>query len=262
MTRNPNAFDLKKMTVLVTGATGYLGKDISIGLAEAGAHVLVNSRDLKKAKELSNLIKLMGLHAEPACFDISDRKSIKTFFEEYKGELSIIVNNAYNGKGGTIEHSNELDFANSYHLVVSSANNIFQASLPLLRKSVHSIGYSSIINISSMYGTVSPDLGMYKNPLSSNPPFYGAAKAALIQWSKYGACEFGHEGIRFNCISPGPFPNTQNSPEFISKLAAKVPMARVGKSHEMKGPVVFLASSASSFVNGTNLKVDGGWTAW
>jgi len=262
MIGNSNTFELKRMTALVTGATGYLGKDISIGLAEAGAHILVNSRSLDKATELSNIIKGMGLSAEPACFDISDRESIKTFFSHYKGELSIIVNNAYNGRGGTIEHSCELDFTNSYHLVVSSANNIFQAALPLLRKSANNIGYSSIINISSMYGTVSPNLGMYKEPLISNPPFYGAAKAALIQWSKYGACEFGHESIRFNCISPGPFPNTQNSPEFISKLADKVPMARVGVSHEMKGPVIFLASRASSFVNGANLTVDGGWTAW
>jgi NAD(P)-dependent dehydrogenase (short-subunit alcohol dehydrogenase family) len=98
-----------------------------------------------------------------------------------------------------------------------------------------------------------------------NPPFYGAAKAALLQWTRYAASEFGKEGIRVNAVSPGPFPSLAMkaaNPDFIEALAAKVRMGRIGASDEIKGPMLFLASSAASFVNGANIVVDGGWTCW
>jgi len=88
-------------------------------------------------------------------------------------------------------------------------------------------------------------------------------KAALIQWTKYAACEFGKYGIRVNCISPDPFPNIEvqkKSPEFINKLTKKVPLNRIGLAYELQGSIIYLASNASSYVNGTNLQVDGGWT--
>jgi NAD(P)-dependent dehydrogenase (short-subunit alcohol dehydrogenase family) len=116
-----------------------------------------------------------------------------------------------------------------------------------------------------MYALVSPDLRVYDTAAGANPPFYGAAKAALLAWTRYAACEFGKENIRVNAISPGPFPSNKVQAEnsaFVTRLAARVPMGRIGQSHEIGGPVLFLASSASSFVNGTNLIVDGGWTAW
>lgn len=250
-------------TVLLTGATGYLGKDISIGLAAAGAHVLVNSRHIDKAKSLVKELSRRGYSAEPAVFDVSNENQIDQFFKGYDGELSVIINNAYSGSGGTIETSTTNNFKEAYNVTVESANNLFQRSLPLLRESVARHGYASVISMSSMYGKVSPDLRIYSTAKGSNPPFYGAAKAALIQWSKYGACEFGSECIRFNTISPGPFPNIeQNDEAFLNILSNKVPMARVGSPKELRGPVIFLASKASSFVNGVDLPVDGGWTAW
>jgi NAD(P)-dependent dehydrogenase (short-subunit alcohol dehydrogenase family) len=117
----------------------------------------------------------------------------------------------------------------------------------------------------SMYGMVSPDQRVYESKRVANPPFYGAAKAALLQWTRYAACEFGPEGIRVNAISPGPFPSTDvqaANPDFVATLANKVPMGRIGHAKEIQGPLSFLISDASSFVNGTNLVVDGGWTCW
>ena len=116
-----------------------------------------------------------------------------------------------------------------------------------------------------MYGMVSPDLRIYDDPKLSNPALYGASKAALIQWSRQAACEFGPRGIRVNSISPGAFPNSSVLSErgnFVEKLSNKIPLGRVGKSSELCAPVVFLASAGSSYVNGSNLVVDGGWTSW
>jgi NAD(P)-dependent dehydrogenase (short-subunit alcohol dehydrogenase family) len=124
---------------------------------------------------------------------------------------------------------------------------------------------SSVVNIASMYGSVSPDPAIYGASGKNNPVHYGATKGGLIQMTRYLACHLGSAGIRVNSIAPGPFPDTQidpGIPGFYAKLAAKVPLQRVGSPHEVAGPVVFLLSDASSYVSGANLPVDGGWTAW
>lgn len=256
-------FDLNRVSVLITGATGYLGKEMCLGLAEMGAKVLVNSRDLAKAQALVAELKSLGFQAEVAHFDVTIEETVRNFIDRYEGAINVIVNNAYSGNGGTIETSLQDNYVRAYEVTVTAASNLFVQCLPLLRDSVANIGYASVVNIASMYGSVSPDLNIYPSPAGSNPPFYGAAKAALIQWTKYGACEFGGEGIRFNSISPGPFPNKDlNSKAFVEMLTSKVPMKRVGNADEIKGPVIFLASAGSSFINGANMPVDGGWTAW
>jgi NAD(P)-dependent dehydrogenase (short-subunit alcohol dehydrogenase family) len=126
-------------------------------------------------------------------------------------------------------------------------------------------GGASVVNIASMYGSVSPDPSIYGTSGANNPPSYGAAKAGLIQFTKYAACHLAAEGIRVNCISPGPFPAKRyldQDPEFKGRLQKKVPMGRTGDPQELQGPLLFLASDASSYVTGINLPVDGGWTAW
>lgn len=260
---NNSLFNLENNVVLITGATGYLGRALCIGLADLGAKVLVNSRCSNKANSLVNEINCSGGNAEPAVFDVTDLKSIQGYFDNYTGELTSIVNNAYAGGGSTIESAKSNEYIDSYDIVMVAAHNLFTKALPKLRASVKNKYPTSVINIASMYGIVSPDIEMYESPKHTNPPFYGAAKAALIQWTKYGACEFGKEDIRFNSISPGPFPNlSKNEEGFVLKLSKKVPMQRVGSADEIVGPVAFLLSSASSFVNGANISVDGGWTIW
>jgi NAD(P)-dependent dehydrogenase (short-subunit alcohol dehydrogenase family) len=116
-----------------------------------------------------------------------------------------------------------------------------------------------------MYASVSPDASIYGVSGANSPPYYGSAKAALIQLTRYTACHLAADRIRVNSISPGPFPAAQflqRDPEFASRLSAKVPMRRTGNPEELQGPLLFLASDASSYVTGANLAVDGGWTAW
>src|SRR5690606_10873889 len=93
-----------------------------------------------------------------------------------------------------------------YDVTVIAAHNLIKSSLANLRLAVKQRGGASVINMASMYALVSPDSRIYDSPSGVNPPFYGAAKAALLQMTRYAACEFGPEGIRVNAISPGPFP--------------------------------------------------------
>jgi|TARA_B110000902_G_scaffold53141_1_gene61749 NAD(P)-dependent dehydrogenase (short-subunit alcohol dehydrogenase family) len=259
-------FNLKDKIALVTGATGHLGQEMAIGLASAGAHVLVNSRSKEKAKKTVLLIKKLGLSAETACFDVTKNKAVDIFFSKYKDKLNVLVNNAYLGSGyGTIKTSSTEQFRKSYEVSLVASHNLIRSSLASLRKAVLKDGDASVINISSIYGIISPELSLYSSVKKPSTPFYGAAKAALIQYTKYAAVEFGKEKIRVNAISPGPFPSLEvqkKDPSLIKRLSKKVSLNRIGKESELRGPVIFLASDASSYVNGANLVVDGGWTAW
>ncbi|MEM4360380.1 MAG: SDR family oxidoreductase [Candidatus Bilamarchaeaceae archaeon] len=260
-------FRLHNRIAFITGAAGYLGRSISWGLAEAGAHVVLAGRNEKKLKELAYEITEKGLKADAIKVDVRDENSVQYAFSvigKKHGRLHILVNNAYEGSGGTIETSSSESFLNSYEVALIGAFRCIKAALPLLRVAVSDTGSASVINIASMYGIVSPDLRIYDSPKDSNPPFYGAAKAALIQFTKYAACEYAKERIRVNAISPGPFPKPEvlaQNPEFYRRLCTKTPLGRTGKPEELKGAVLFLASDASTFVTGINLIVDGGWTS-
>ncbi len=258
-------FSLRGKTAMITGATGYLGSAMSWALAEAGAHVMINSRSVERSNVMVGDLIAAGHSAEPAVFDVTDELAISQFFETHQQALHILINNAYVGSAGSIELSGAKAYAESYDVTMLAAHNLLLAALPSLRKAVQEDGDASVINLASMYAMVSPDQRIYESTHAVNPPFYGAAKAALLQWTKYAACEFGVEGIRVNSISPGPFPSDavqKNNPKFIQKLANKVPLGRIGRVDEIRGPALFLSSPASSFVNGTNIVVDGGWTCW
>jgi NAD(P)-dependent dehydrogenase (short-subunit alcohol dehydrogenase family) len=128
----------------------------------------------------------------------------------------------------------------------------------------------SIVNIATMYASVAPRPQLYEGTASLNPPGYSASKAALVAFTRYTASFWGREGVRANCISPGPFSNTEDvdgqnavaedSP-FVQRLKGYTVLNRIGRPVELCGALLFLASDASSFVTGQNLNVDGGWTA-
>lgn len=261
-----NLFSLVGKTALVTGSTGYLGQAIAEGLADAGAKVLLNGRCKEKIDALAKKLEVKGCVVQSALFDVTNENEIKRYIEHANlTTMDILVNNAYNGEAGSVETAKAGNYRDSYEISVVAAHNLTHSFLPLLRQARILNGDATVINIASMYGMVSPDCRIYDSKEVSNPPFYGSAKAALIQWSKYAACEFGKEGIRFNVISPGPFPSEatkEKNSELVRKIEQKVPMERVGIPSELIGPVVFLASQASSYVNGANIVVDGGWTAW
>lgn len=265
MKKGVDIFSLENKTALVTGGSGYLGKEIVKVLAEAGAHVFINGRNSKKVDAFVTELQDEGLSVNSAIFDITDSDAIESFFTKNIEHLDILINNAYAGGAGTITYTDKEAYMDSYSISLAATHELLLKALPKLKKSTEKSQCASVINIASMYGMVSPDLRIYDSPQGANPPFYGAAKAALIQWTRYAACEFGKDNIRVNSISPGPFPSLsvqQSNPGFIQRLTHKVPMGRIGSADEIRGAILFLASDAASYVNGTNLVIDGGWTCW
>lgn len=265
MNKGTEIFSLVGKTAMITGATGHLGSAMAESLAQAGAHVLVNSRSAEACHRLTAQIRKSGNSADALPFDITDESEVKKNCGRLaKSPIHILINNAASTTLGNIQESSTESYRERYEVILVAAHNLLNGILPGLRKAVKATGDASVINIASMYGMVSPDPRIYSSGKEVNPPFYGAAKAALLQWTRYAACEFAGEGIRVNAISPGPFPSkeAQKNKKFIKQLSGKNPMGRIGQAEEMKGPILFLASSASSYVNGANIAVDGGWTSW
>jgi NAD(P)-dependent dehydrogenase (short-subunit alcohol dehydrogenase family) len=262
-------FRLNGRVAFLSGATGHLGTRMAWALCDAGAHVVLNSRSRDKLEALADDLVRCGRKASVACFDVTNadamRECIATIGERH-GRLDILVHNAGSGQPGTIDSARTEDFDQLYRVNVVAAFQLLQTSLSLLQTSARErAGGASVINIASMYGMLSPDPSIYGMSGVNSPPYYGAAKAGLIQFTRYAACHLAQDRIRVNCISPGAFPAPQylsQYPGFHERLKAKSPMRRTGEADELQGPLLFLASDASSYVTGINLVVDGGWTAW
>ena len=229
-------------------------------LAEAGAHVIVNGRDDKALAAFEQDLTSEGLSVERAAFDATDSMRLRAFLGSLK-RLDILVNNAVTMSVKSFAALTPEDFAQTYASSVTAAFEATRASLPGLKAAAAEAGDASVINISSMYASVSPDFRIYDAPEGQSPFHYGPAKAGLVQLSRHLAAELGPHKIRVNALVPGPFPNKPEA-AFGGRLASRTMLGRFGRPCEIGGPVLFLASAASSFITGSALMVDGGWTAW
>ena len=251
-------FSLEGRDIWVIGGAGYLGREVVNGCVKLGARVLC--ADLgSKAAEAG-----FGQSVTPVSLDASDLAQVETFVEQQIASRGVpqglvIMTYAATAKKFADLSAEDFDKANHGNL---TATFVLARSVS---QRMAERGSGSIVLFSSMYGTVSPDPAVYEAPMTPNPIEYGVGKAGLQQMARYFAVHHGKNGVRCNCISPGPFPNPliqRDQADFVSRLARKVPMGRVGQSSEIAGAVLFLMSDASSFITGQNLAVDGGWTAW
>lgn len=256
-----NLFDLKGCIAVVSGASGWLGSAMVEALSSEGAEVIAVARNAERltaaAVEWPTSVELRTCDVTtPAWAElIADVASTH-------GRLDVLVNNANIGHGDSLRTATEERFDEAWSLSVKAAWTAMEAARAGFANSVTQGGSPSVINIASMYGVVAPDMAAYATEASRNPPYYGAAKAALLQLTRYAAAELGAEGIRVNSISPGPFPQQPESmkAEFLDELSKRTVLGRFGSPDEIKTAVLFLASRHSRFVTGSNVAVDGGWT--
>lgn len=261
MNRLFDKFGLRDKIVLLTGATGHLGKAMAAALLEAEATLVIASRNKRKGNSVA---AKLGKNTVSLKLDIVNDQSVQSCMQKIKkkfGRLDCLINNAYSCFGEDIFNLTNTKFNQTIDGTLTSAFRLTRAALPLMKNKKRA---SSIINIASMYGIISPNPSNYRNyEMKINPPDYGCAKAGLIQLTKYAAVQYAKFNIRVNSISPGAFPQLKNLPKkFISDLANQIPMKRIGKPAEIGGAVVYLASEASSYITGHNLVIDGGYTIW
>lgn len=257
-------FRLDGRIAFVSGAAGHLGRAMTTALAEAGAHVILNGRNLARLEAFAEELGAAGHASECAAFDMGDIEAVRAFFAA-RQRLDILVNNAVSMTPAPFDALSPSAFEETYRSSVTAGFEAVRAARPALRAAVAEAGDASIVNISSMYGVVAPDRRIYARPEQASPLHYGPAKAALLQLTRHLAAELGREKIRVNALVPGPFPResvTGDDPGFAERLAGKTMLGRTGAAAEICGPLLFLASPAASFVTGASLAVDGGWTAW
>jgi NAD(P)-dependent dehydrogenase (short-subunit alcohol dehydrogenase family) len=255
----PKLFRLDGRTAFVSAARGHLGTAMTRALAEAGAHVIVNGRDDVQLAVFERQLRDEGLSVERAAFDVTDAAAVRAFFGKLK-RLDILVNNAVSMQVKSFAALEPADFATTYESAVTAAFESARAALPALKEAAAS-GDASIINIASMYAQVAPDGRLYAAREGQSPFHYGPAKAALLQLTRHLAAELGPQGIRVNALVPGAFP-ARIDPELAGRLAGRTMLGRLGTAGEIAGPLLFLASPASSYMTGGALNIDGGWTAW
>jgi NAD(P)-dependent dehydrogenase (short-subunit alcohol dehydrogenase family) len=253
-------FRLDGKTAFVSGSRGHLGQAMTVALCTAGAHVILNGRDDAALSVYETDLKARGFSVTRAAFDAHDIAAVRDFFSGLP-RLDILVNNATAMQMKPFAALEPADFATTYAANVTAPFETVRAALPALRAAVAASVDASVINIASMYGQVSPDGRLYDAREQQSPFHYGPAKAGMIQLSRHLAAELGPQRIRVNALVPGPFPASA-PPEFAARLGAKTMLGRTGRAEEIGGPLLFLASPASSFVTGAALNVDGGWTAW
>jgi gluconate 5-dehydrogenase len=256
-------FDLTGKVAIVTGASGWLGAAMSRALAEAGATLVVTSRDGANAERFA--ASLPGRGHVGLGFDQGDTDSIPAFVATVVarvGQIDVLVNNAYGGTAPDIATATAEDFDRAYHTGVTACFLLARAVADQLRSRQVP---GSIINIASMYGVVASYPDAYEGLPVNSPPNYHGLKGGVVHLTRHLAVYWAKDNIRVNSIAPGAFPTDKTQathPEFIKRLEAKVPMGRMGRPEELKGLVVLLASDAGRYLTGQNILVDGGWTAW
>lgn len=255
--------NLKGKIALITGGAGYLGTAICETLCELGADVIIASRDKNKCVDLANKLEIKyKVTAFGIETDIVSESSLTNTFnliEKEFGKLDILINNAWSGKKNSFDSITSEDWIYDINVCLNGPFYTTKILLPLIEKSK-----GVILNVASMYGHLAPDYKIYQNTEHTNPPSYGAAKAGIIQFTKYLASFLATKEIRVNSISPGPFPYGKilENKSFIDKLNEKNIIGRIGEPEDLKGVIALLCTDASKYITGQNICVDGGWGVW
>jgi NAD(P)-dependent dehydrogenase (short-subunit alcohol dehydrogenase family) len=257
-------FDLTDKIIVVTGGYGHLGRAIVEHLIYHNAKVYVLGRNKEKFDEIfQSHQKYLSTIQFQYC-DIKESDDLKIAFKEIsnlENRIDVLINNAYFMKGQSADYMSDDDWNCGIDGTLNSVYRAIREIIPYMKEAKN----GKIINMSSMYGMVAPHFEVYDDyPHFLNPPHYGAAKAGVIQLTKYYASYLGKNfNINVNCVSPGPFPSeiVQENYNFVNQLASNTCLNRIGLPEDLGGVFTFLASNASNYITGQNIIVDGGWTS-
>lgn len=253
-------FRLDQKVILVSGGAGIAGSAISRGLAEAGATVIVSSRNGAACEQFCSELAAEGLQAIAEPCDFTSESSIidlRSRILNRFGRLDALFNNAVARSGGELNDTTAADWESVMDL---NSTGLF-LSCQILSEPMVRQRNGSIVNIASIYGMVGPDFSIYEGTPVHNSVSYAFAKGGMINLTRYLASYLAPHNIRVNTISPGGVLTDQTPPRFIENYNRHVPLGRMASGPDLYGAAIFLASDASAYVTGQNIAVDGGWTA-
>lgn len=273
-------FDLTGKVAIVTGGSGLLGKEFCQTLAEAGAAVVVADINAEAVNKFTTTIIKAGFHALGVATDVTLPESVRALVDETLltfGRLDILVNSAAldpkfdpqalaemaktEAVSGAFE---DYPLASWQAALDVNLTGMFLCCQAAVKPMLAQGKTGSIINICSTYGLVAPDQRIYQRhgqQTSFKPVYYSVTKAGALGLTRYLAAYYAGTQIRVNALTPGGIFNGHDE-VFLKAYSARTVMGRMAKKDEMNGALLFLASEASSYMTGSNLVVDGGWTAW
>ena len=264
-------FNLKNKVIILTGSAGVLGTEFAHTLSAAGANLVLVDINCDGNKKLeTSLTKKYSTNPKSYCVDISDPKEIKklsfAILKKYK-KIDGLINNAFlnhsvlQTKSGSPKLEN-FSLKNWEQSILSNLTSVFLCSQEfgtIMAKQKSGV----IVNISSIYGLVGPDQRIYGKSKINAPISYAATKGSIVNLTKYLATYWHNQNIRVNTLSLGGVENKKyQSKEFIKNYSQKTVLGRMAKKSDYNGAILFLLSDASSYMTGSNLIVDGGWTSW
>jgi len=259
--------DLRGRVALITGGAGHIGRAMAEALAELACSVCLLDRNLDALEAAAEeLRRQWNVPIECLRIDVeneSERATVPDALAKSSGRLDVLINCAAFVGDSELEGwvvplpEQRLDtWRRAMEVNLTSVFHLSQLLAPVLR--VNRCG--SIVNVSSIYGVVGPDLRLYEGTAMGNPAAYAASKGGMVQLTRWLATVLAPD-IRVNCVTPGGVFRNQ-PPQFVDRYVARTPLARMAAEEDFKGAIAFLASDLSRYVTGENLKVDGGWTVW
>lgn len=273
-------FDLTGKVAIVTGGLGLLGQEFCRTLAEAGASVVVADINSSAVNLLTTRLIREGYHALGVATDVTQPASVQAMVQETLStfdRLDILVNSAALDPKFDPPALAEMDKLNTvsgafedYPLeswksaLDVNLTGLFLCCQAVVKPMLAQDKKGSIINICSTYGLVAPDQRIYQREGKQSaykPVYYSVTKAGVLGLTRYLAAYYAGTEIRVNALSPGGIYNGHDD-VFLKAYSARTVMGRMANKDEMNGALLFLASDASSYMTGSNLVVDGGWTAW
>jgi len=246
-------FSLKGKNALVTGSQTGLGAGMAIGLAQAGANVVVHGINMKGIPEVCEAVRAAGSRAVEAVADVSDAKAcaeLVAFTVKELGSIDILINNAGIIRRAPAAEFSEKDWADVIEINLTAVFRFCQ----LAGRHMLAQGSGKIVNIASLLS--------FQGGITV--PAYAAAKGGVAQITKSLANEWASKGINVNAIAPG-YMATDNTAALRAdanrsrQILERIPAGRWGTPQDLAGVAVFLASHASDYIHGTVLTVDGGW---
>lgn len=267
-------FSVKGRTVVLTGATGNLGRQYSYLLATNGANLILVDVDGDPLGSLRHEVTQIHRSVDHAGFcevavcDFRNRPESQSVMRDVLKRheiVDVLINNAaLTGKGmasggiNDVENCSEEVWDNCLEVNLTAVFWLTKMFLPNMVRQKKGV----IVNVSSIYGNVGPDFSLYQETnLAPCPLPYAVSKAAILNFTRYVANQYGPQGIRCNTLSPGGVRSEVTGAEFIQKYSERTALGRMAANTDYLGAMLYLCSDASNYLTGTNLVVDGGWTA-
>lgn len=256
-----DTFSLKGKVALVTGGAGLYGRQIVAALAQAGATTYIASRNLEALEAVAREERAAGNDVIALPLDLNSDQSIEELHRTIMaqaGRCDVLVNNAVI-RSAMSGWNHDLEAYDKSLRINASA--LFKIT-SLFGKSMAANKSGSIINIGSMMGSVGLEMGNYigTDMMPDPSPIYHYEKGGMLNFTRWAASILGPDNVRVNCLAPGGYFNGQPA-AFVKNYSDRTQLGRMANDTDMMGAIVFLASDASAYITGTNIPVDGGYTA-